>query len=64
MPIQTPAFKLICPSCGWSKVFPPMGDVRFQGQVPDKCPTCCGEQLNHAKPNIAEKMLVSIKAKL
>lgn len=63
MPIQTPALKLICSSCGWSKVLPPMGDVRFQGQEPDKFPVCGCEQLNHVKPNIAGKMLVSIKAK-
>lgn len=64
MPIQTPAFKLVCPSCGWGKVFPSMGDVRLPGQVPGKCPSCSGEHLNRVKPNIAEKVLVSIKAKL
>ncbi|MDX5406286.1 MAG: hypothetical protein LPK11_04465 [Chromatiaceae bacterium] len=64
MPILTPAFKLICPCCGWSKVFSPMGDVRLPGQVPDKCPSCGGEPLNQVKPSITEKMLISIKAKL
>ena len=64
MPLLTQAFKLNCPSCGWSKLFPSMGDVRLPGQVPDKCPLCGSESLNRVKPNIAEKMLASIKAKL
>lgn len=64
MPIQTPAFKLICPSCGWTKVFPPMGDVRFPGQVPEKCPTCGNEHLKRLQPNFAEKILVNIFKKL
>lgn len=63
MPILTPAFKLNCPSCGWSKLFPPMGDVRFHGQVPERCPSCGNEQLSHVKPNMAERMLVNIKTK-
>lgn len=63
MPIQTPAFKLVCPSCGWSKLLAPMGDVRLLGQVPDKCPACGSEELNQVKPNVVEKMLASLKAK-
>lgn len=64
MPIPTPALKLVCLSCGWSKLFPPMGDVRLPDQVRDKCPSCGSEQLNQVKPNIAEKVLVCIKSKL
>lgn len=45
MPSLTPAFKLVCPSCGWTKLFPPMGDVRYPRQVPDKCPTFGCENL-------------------
>jgi hypothetical protein len=40
-----------------------MGDVRLPGQVRDKCPSCGSEPLNRVKPNIAEKLLVSIKSK-
>jgi hypothetical protein len=64
MPIQTPAFRLVCLSCGWSKLFATMGDVRLPSQVPDKCPSCGSAQLSHGKPNIAEKILASIKSKL
>lgn len=63
MPTILPAFKLACPICGWSKLFPPMGDVRKHGQVPEKCPSCGGEQLSNVKPNVAEKILVCIKYK-
>jgi len=41
-----------------------MGDVRLPSQVPDKCPSCGSAQLSHGKPNIAEKILASIKSKL
>jgi hypothetical protein len=63
MPIQTPAFKLTCASCGWTKLFPPMGDVRFPGQVPDKGPTCRNEHLKHVQPNFAEKILANVLKK-
>lgn len=64
MPILSTAFKLTCTSCGWKKLLPPMSDVRFLGQVPEKCPTCGNEQLTHLKPNMAEKLLFSIRPKL
>jgi NAD-dependent SIR2 family protein deacetylase len=63
MPIQTPALKLTCSSCGWTKLFPPMGDVRYPGQVPDKCPTCGSEHLKQVQPNFAEKMLANVLKK-
>lgn len=63
MVIQTPAFKLICPSCGWTKHFPPMGDVRYPRRVPEKCPTCGSEDLKQVQLNFAEKMLVNVLKK-
>lgn len=63
MPVLSPAFKLLCPSCGWSKLFPQMGDVRLHGQVPEKCPSCGDEKLAHVKLNVAERMLITIKNK-
>jgi predicted nucleic-acid-binding Zn-ribbon protein len=63
MPVQTPAFKLTCSSCGWTKLFPPMGDVRYPGQVPDKCPTCGSEHLKQIQPNFAEKILANVLKK-
>jgi predicted nucleic-acid-binding Zn-ribbon protein len=63
MPIQTPAFKLTCPSCGWTKLYPTMGDVRYPGQVRDKCPTCGIENLKQVQPNFAEKMIANVLKK-
>lgn len=63
MPIPTPAFKLVCPSCSWTKLFPPMGDVRICGQVPEKCPTCGNEHLKKVQPNFAEKMIANVLKK-
>ncbi len=63
MPIQSPAFKLICRSCGWTKLFPPMGDVRFPCQVPQHCPTCGSENLKQVQPNFAEKMIANVLKK-
>lgn len=60
MPIKTPAFKLTCESCGWSKLFPPIGDVRYPGQLPDKCLACGSEHLKQVQPNFVEKMLVKV----
>lgn len=64
MPIKAPAFKLTCSLCGWTKLFPPMGDVRFPGQVPQQCPTCANETLKQVQPNFAEKMLANVLNKL
>lgn len=60
MPIPTPAFKLICSACGWSQLVPPMGDVRYPGQILEKCPTCGSQHLEQAQPNFAEKILVNV----
>jgi hypothetical protein len=40
-----------------------MGDVRFLGQVPEKCPTCGDEHLKQVQPNFAEKMLANVLKK-
>lgn len=60
MPIQASAFKLTCSSCGWTKIFPPMGDVRYPGQIPDKCLTCGSKHLKQVQPNFAEKLFANV----
>ena len=61
MPIQTPAFKLVCSSCGWNKVFTPISDVRLPGQVPDNCPNCESERLEHTALSVLDKLKLLVK---
>lgn len=61
MPVLSPAFKINCQSCGWSKTFSPVSDCRVQGWIPEECPVCGGSNLYHVKANMFERMAVKIK---